>query len=646
MQKEEVHVLIVDDDQSLGTAMSEALTRSGFKATHVLKPDEALSTLKFHPVHAVVIDCMLPKMNGRDLAKKLREEAPPDLPLFFVSGIYKDKGFTREAIQSTGALAFITKPFEIKDFIREIETGLQHLFEAPRAPLEAMMTKDAESFKDRIYAINESDEIHAYNIPWVLSLLMFPGVNGTLNVMTADGAVMSVGFRDGHIVQVSSEDTKSYLGALMVEYGFITKPEIDDVIQKSSRGKRLGEALVDANVISPHAIEVVMADQQGLRISKAIANTNVRVNFVEYADIKANAVTDRDSFTELVNEWLDSKISADWIKSYYLPWSTHGLKKGPEYSLHHSCLSMPVLQRVPGIMHVMLEKQSLEEALAAIPDEDNFFRALHALMISRLIRFGESEGNKTNDFDAQKVRLEKLLSSLDKQNFFERLGVSPKSKEAEIKKAYSDLAKILHPDKLPQDAPEALRKLAQSTFDKIQAAYDVLSNQMQKDKYVAELEGRRADALFQAEQLADQARPLLSKGDVRRARELLEESVRIAQEPSSEIRLLLMWAKLKSPNVEKDRVMIQSIRDDLGKIPPEDRHHTTFLFVKGLMAKVTGDLDGAKKSFENVVSMDPEFIDARRELSTLGAGGAQGKSVDLLKGDLKDVVGMLFRKKK
>ena len=71
-----------------------------------MKPDEALSLLKIQPFHAAVIDCMLPKMNGRLLAKKLREEMHADFPIILVSGIYKDKSYAREAMQETGAVAF------------------------------------------------------------------------------------------------------------------------------------------------------------------------------------------------------------------------------------------------------------------------------------------------------------------------------------------------------------------------------------------------------------------------------------------------------------------------------------------------------------------------------------------------------------
>ena len=642
MQKEELLILIVDDDAAMGKVMSEAILRAGYKAVHVAKPDEALSLVKIQQVQAVVVDCMLPKMNGRDLAKKLREEISADLPIFFVSGIYKDKGFVRDAIQSVNAKAFLTKPFDLEHFIKTIDECLQPLVEAPLSPLNALLTKTEMSHKERIKAINQTEQVHGFDLPLIYSLLMHPRVQGHLNMVTADGEVCGVGFDKGNIVQVNQDDARSYFGVLMVEHGYITQAEIDEVMAiKEKTPRKIGEKLVAANVISPHAIQIVMAEQQGIRLSRTVENTSVKVNFIETDDIRENAVTDRTNFTELLNEWMDSKLTLDWLKSFYMPWLQYNVKKGPDHSSTHRVFTTKALQRISKLCDTLLESETLEEALRRYPDnEDIVYRALHALLVSRVIRFGDAAASR--DFGAQKDRLEKLVRNLEVQNHFERLGVSNKAKDAEIKRSYHELAKILHPDKLGPTTPADVRTLTQKAFEMISTAHSVLSDQQSKESYLIEIERGRADKILAAEQLVEQTPSLLSKGDIKRARELLEEAIKLAP-PTSETRLLYMWARLKSASIEKDAKLLDQLRDDLAKIPPEDRHNATYLFVKALLLRASNDFEGAKRSFEHCVSMFPEFIDARRELASLNA---QNKNVDILKGDLKDVVGMLFKKKK
>lgn len=643
MLKEDLTILIVDDDITFGKAMKEAMSRAGFKAMHASKPDDALSSIKLQPIHAAIIDCMLPKMNGKDLAKKIKEETSASLPVLLISGIYKDKNFAREAMQSTGAIGFITKPFELASLVKTIEDKLEHMIDAPLAPLQSLLVKHEISSKERIRAVNETEEVHGFDLPWIYSVLMHPRVNGHLNIISADGEVCGVGFQKGSIVQVNQKDAKSYFGVLMVENGFISQAEIEEVMQHGGKTKKMGERLVESNVLSPHAIQIVMAEQQGLRLSKTVANTSVKVNFIESDEMREDAILDRTAFTELLGEWLNSKVTGEWLKSEYMPWMRFNIKKGPEFSPSHRVLSVPVVQRIPKLIDTLLAADTLENALSEIKQsEEDVFRALHALLITRIVRFGDQKTHQ--DYEAQRKRLTKINEDLKHQSHFERLGISQKAKESEIKRAYHELAKIFHPDKLAPDSPNDIRELTREAFNKINQAYEALSNPAAKEAYLAELEQGRAESVLQAEQYTEQARPLLTKGDIRKGRELLERAVTLAP-PTTETRLLLMWAKLKTPGTEKDPQAIDAIKDEIGKIPPEDRHVPTYYFVKGLLMKALGDLDAARKSFEHAVSMASDFIDARRELNVI-ALQKNNKPTDLLRGDLKDVVGLLFKKKK
>ncbi len=646
MLRDEINILIVDDDANLGKAIREAFVRTGFKATHVLRPDDALAALKLQPYHAAVIDCMLPKMNGRQLAKQIRGEWP-ELPILLMSGIYKDKNFAREAIAETGAAAFLTKPFDLKELLSTVESKLDGKLDAPLAPMQALLMKETISHKERIKSINDADEVHGYDLPWIFSLLFHPRVHGHLNIIGNDGEVCGVGFQAGKIVQVNQRDSKSYFGVLMIEYGFISQDEIEEVMRVSGgKQKKMGERLVEANVLSPHAIQIVMAEQQGLRLSKTVSDSGVKVNFVESDELRGDAVTDRAIYTELLNEWLVSKIKLDWLKSSYLPWMRYNLKTNTEFVENHRVFSIPVVQRTPDLMKYLLSKQTLEQALADsdVPEE-HFYPALHALMVSRVIRFGEAVN--TTDTSSQKKRLSRLIIDLEKQNYFERLHVISKAKEADIKRSYHELAKILHPDKLPSETPNEIRELTKKCFALISVAYETLSDQSKKDHYILELEKGKASAILEAEQMIESARPLLTKGDFKKAKELLDIATKMAA-PTSEARLLSMWARMKTTPPAMNAAVTVQIRDELGQIPPEDRHTPTFYFVRGLNLRMGGDLENAKKNLAHAVSLDPDFIDAKREMMVAknAKPAAKDMSGDLLRGDLKDVVGMLFKKKK
>src|SRR4051812_32606378 len=141
MQKEDLVVLIVEDDPTLGKAIKEAVSRAGYKALHFSKPDEALTGVKLQTIHFALVDCMLPKMNGRDFATKLRTEVSQNLPIVLMSGIFKDKAFVREAMQATGASDFLPKPFDVEDLIKLIDSKLVSMVDIPLIPIYDVLRK-------------------------------------------------------------------------------------------------------------------------------------------------------------------------------------------------------------------------------------------------------------------------------------------------------------------------------------------------------------------------------------------------------------------------------------------------------------------------------------------------------------------------
>ena len=103
-----------------------------------------------------------------------------------------------------------------------------------------------------------------------------------------------------------------------------------------------------------------------------------------------------------------------------------------------------------------------------------------------------------------------------------------------------------------------------------------------------------------------------------------------------------LWRR---PEAHGNRDYLQDVQEELTKIPPEERHNAIYYFVKGLFNKQLGDQEQALHNIKHAVSMQPNFLIAKRELRLIELQ-EKNKPVDLLNADLKDVVGLLFKRKK
>lgn len=114
-------IALVDDDRNILTTVSIALQAEGF-ATRVYSDGEAaLSALLGNPPDLAIFDIKMPKMDGMELLRRLREHSP--LPVIFLTS--KDEEQDEEAGLQMGADDYIAKPFSLRLLLARIRTILR-----------------------------------------------------------------------------------------------------------------------------------------------------------------------------------------------------------------------------------------------------------------------------------------------------------------------------------------------------------------------------------------------------------------------------------------------------------------------------------------------------------------------------------------
>jgi two-component system, OmpR family, response regulator len=118
-------VLIVEDDADLNGLLCDLLRTEGYDAIQAEDGDQAVQVVAENPPDAIVLDIMLPGMNGFEVCQRLKFRRETNLiPILMLTALDDDKA--RGKGLRVGADRYLTKPFEPDELLREIRSTLDH----------------------------------------------------------------------------------------------------------------------------------------------------------------------------------------------------------------------------------------------------------------------------------------------------------------------------------------------------------------------------------------------------------------------------------------------------------------------------------------------------------------------------------------
>ncbi|MBQ3898390.1 MAG: response regulator transcription factor [Lachnospiraceae bacterium] len=114
-------VLVCDDDKEIVDAIEIYLTREGIEVLKAYNGEEALEILDKEDVQLLLMDIMMPKMDGIEATKKIRETSK--LPIILLSAKSEEKD--KIGGLDIGADDYITKPFNAGELVARVKSNLR-----------------------------------------------------------------------------------------------------------------------------------------------------------------------------------------------------------------------------------------------------------------------------------------------------------------------------------------------------------------------------------------------------------------------------------------------------------------------------------------------------------------------------------------
>jgi len=128
-------ILLVEDNKTLGYALSEYLKLYGFNVCWVKDGNQAITSFLTNNYHLVILDVMLPKIDGFEVAKNFKKDKPK-VPVIFLTAksmkIDKIRGF------KIGADDYMVKPIEEEELIYRINAVLKRVYQIDETELKGI----------------------------------------------------------------------------------------------------------------------------------------------------------------------------------------------------------------------------------------------------------------------------------------------------------------------------------------------------------------------------------------------------------------------------------------------------------------------------------------------------------------------------
>jgi DNA-binding response OmpR family regulator/tetratricopeptide (TPR) repeat protein len=514
--------------------------------------------------------------------------------------------------------------------------------------------------------------------PVVLSELYRQKASGAL-FLRRDRVKKIIYLQDGYPTFVKSNLLSECLGRVLVRERLITEDECEVSLTKmKERGRQQGTVLIEMGCISPHNLVYGLQLQLETKLFEVFAWPEGEYQFSPAVDVPANSVQLDMSLATIIYEGVRRQFSDEEAADLTAPYSARflGVHDDPLHRFQEIALEADE-RRLVGLIDGTRSTAEVVKASGLPEDEAN--KLVYALIAAEMVQARQSAAKSDlMDFPARTMEVPRPVSAveartrppplkdarkkkggpppipkrdqppalpsrrdpnvealrsklterartMERQNYFEMLGISRRADAEEVRRAYFADVQELHPDKLRKSAPADARALASQIQAELASAYEVLSDPERREAYEAQLEAGDAPAaldgagrILKAEAAFEQGQAALEAGDLEDAATKLQESTELYPE-AGEFHAWLGWARFLTASDDSDRE--EALAEIRRAIELSPRVPDAYVML-GRVYQKTGRASKAHEWFERAIQVDPDCTEALEALELIGRAPA------------------------
>lgn len=186
-------VLLVDDDPAIRKTIKRHLVKNGFEVVEAEDGEVALGMVEIERPHLILLDVMMPKMDGFEVCRKLRHNVRNhEIYIIFLSA--KSSVDDKVTGLEYGADDYLAKPFDPKELIARVRTGVRTISEK-RSSTYDHLTQIYNRYFFNSFLRQEADRSERYKIPLsmlIIDIDFFKKVNDTYGHLAGDKVLIEL----------------------------------------------------------------------------------------------------------------------------------------------------------------------------------------------------------------------------------------------------------------------------------------------------------------------------------------------------------------------------------------------------------------------------------------------------------------------
>lgn len=379
-------VLVIEDDDSVAQALKEVLVRNGCDVDLYKSPKDALEKIGKHAYHLAFVDCMVPHQNGVDfVAQYLNEFERNETEIILMSGIFTDRAFVKESLQKTKAKAFLPKPFEVDQVINFVKQS--SVVHQKKLPFRFEFLKTYATLgmdpKQKRETLIEADVLDSYDLLSYIYLLLESRLSGYIYIEYEKGLKTTLTMSNGVLIGIDLDDKNTKIGSLLLKYGYVTSDDLNEVLNNPQGSSRLGQRLIQANKMSPHAFDYVFVEQLKARLQRILLPETMKIQF-SISEIDQTIGLEKEDMSQFAFEFLMDQVPEGFFKEYYKNFEIARAKYLSPSAAQNPFLQRSYFKKQEAFLASLVQGISVQKLLQSKPED---LRLLHLMVLKGLVVF-------------------------------------------------------------------------------------------------------------------------------------------------------------------------------------------------------------------------------------------------------------------